>query len=93
MRKIKSKKGDMSINIIIAIVIGLAIMLVMIFMFMGKSKTMAKTGTCPGECANCNFGEKRVGSCTVPCPENKPNLGLHPCKIDDKTDGRCCMNI
>lgn len=90
--KMDSRKADMSIAMIVAIVIGLTVILVIIFMFTGKTKMFAKAGTCPGDCALCDYGE----TCEKACPESKPMRGFRHCTVEiggEEKDGRCCEKI
>ncbi len=87
-RPLRSKKGDMTIPVIVAIVLGLTIIVLSLFIIMGRGKTMSKVGACPDWCVTQKSD----------CKEPRPTLGLTPCTFEDPSTkktvhGRCCTDL
>lgn len=86
-----SRKGDMSINMIIGIVLGLIILAVAAYMIYDKSKQANAAGKCEAMGGICH-----VGKCP---PSDRPDLSqnsITPCKIASEEGGKesyaghCC---
>jgi len=83
----KSRKGDMSVPVIVAIVIGLTLLVIMIYLLWGKSKNLSEAVGCPRE--ECSANDPR-GEC--PAGQTK---SYNPCSFkdgDQTKTGRCCVS-
>lgn len=82
----RSRKGDMSVPVIIAIVIGLTVLVIMIYLLWGKSRNLSEAVGCPRE--ECSANDPR-GECQPGYTKS-----YTPCSFKDgdvtKT-GRCCV--
>ena len=94
MRDMKSKKGDISLQIVILAVIGLVVLAVLLYIFLGRAGILDKTtggGTCTERGGVC------LESITDSCPDATPlkNIGVK-CKEGDTNCGAtktcaCCL--
>jgi len=87
LKILKSRKGDMSVPVIVAIVIGLTLLVIMVYLLWGKSRNLSEAVGCERSLCSANDPQ---GNCAAGYTKS-----YTPCSFKDgevtKT-GRCCVS-
>ena len=83
MRKIISKRAEMSLTVVVAAVLALVVLIVLIYIFMNSSKNASSTfGNCEISGGNCNIAKG------ASCPSNSFPISA----TCTDTTKQCCSN-